>query len=345
MTNAALDICRACGVVAPKHERACEGCAATLSETRRAVAAMPAGQHFAALRCEFVCNGCRFLAPLDSLDLDGAVECAHCGLRQRFDVELWPSALDFARGVSDLAGPSPEGRAPHAAIWIGDDNPHASLGVTSTFAKTEVGMLTVSAAPAHPVCRRCAEPVDARLTRRGVVETRCPRCAESAVFELPNELRSSESVLGVVTDAHRSDRPRAVLTTQGALVTLQCPQCNAPLTPAPGSPLQTCRFCHASSIVTQTHLHRALRETIEPATIWVLFPGGSPLRDRLQAPTDDAIQKQPETGRTDVGEARRVYEAPEIEGAPTLQIVVTAVIGSVAILLGLVVAKLAGWIG
>jgi hypothetical protein len=42
-----------------------------------------------AVRAGFTCNSCRFLAPLDSLDADGAVECAHCGLRQRFDNDNW----------------------------------------------------------------------------------------------------------------------------------------------------------------------------------------------------------------------------------------------------------------
>ena len=109
-----------------------------------------------AVRCSFVCNQCRFPAPLDALDADGAVDCGSCGLHQRFEVEAWREALDFAHAVGDLAGPAPEGRHPHPTLWIGSENPHARVGDTQTFDRRSgisANGLAIEVAPGHPVCR------------------------------------------------------------------------------------------------------------------------------------------------------------------------------------------------
>ena len=347
--QAPLVICRACGVVAPERRDGCEACGRPLRETRVAAPAMPLEQHWAAVRCGLVCNSCRFLAPLDALDFDGAVECAHCGLRQRFDVETWQGALELARSVSDLAGPSPEGRSPHLEIWVGDDNPHREVGLSQTFVKAELGMLVVSAAPGHPVCRRCTEPLHAQVTRRGVVDTRCPRCNETGSYALPADALRSDQLLGAVADPHRTDCPKALFTQQGGLATLSCPQCNAPLTPVPGSALQRCRFCNTSSIVTESHLHRALQRTVEPSTFWVLFPRGSAAREQLQTAAGTGIQEQSvgvlKSTRKPVGAEHTVYEAPEVEGPQALQILVGSIVGSVALVVGLVLARVFGLFG
>ena len=104
-----------------------------------------------AMRCGFTCNSCKFLAPLDGLDADGAVECAHCGLRQRFEVQHWAPALGVAHAVGDLAGPAPEGRRPHPSLWIGSENSFARIGDTHTFERTTQGELTLEASSGHPV--------------------------------------------------------------------------------------------------------------------------------------------------------------------------------------------------
>src|SRR5688572_23168942 len=88
-------ICRHCGVVAPIHGQACEVCKAPLERVRGPAPPQPLDHTWVAVRCAFTCNSCRFLAPLDSLDADGAVECAHCGLRQRFEIERWKEGLEF----------------------------------------------------------------------------------------------------------------------------------------------------------------------------------------------------------------------------------------------------------
>src|SRR5687767_8575615 len=204
-----VSICKKCGVVAPARGSACDVCRQPLQQVRAAAPPLPADQTWVALRCGFTCNSCRFLAPLDSLDADGAVECAHCGLRQRFEIERWKEGLEFAHGVGDLAGPAPEGRNPHPVIWIGSENPHVPTGTTRTFEHATFGTLAVDAAPGHPVCGRCCEPLTVS-PRTGAVDTLCPRCGDRASHTVSASVVGLyPSLVAVVSEEHRSDRPKA----------------------------------------------------------------------------------------------------------------------------------------
>ena len=91
--------------------------------------------YWVAVRCTFQCRSCGFAAPLDQLDIDGSVECAYCGLCQRFEPSTWIEALEFAHAVGDLSGPEPEGRAPNPSLWIAPDNPFRDVGETVTFSE------------------------------------------------------------------------------------------------------------------------------------------------------------------------------------------------------------------
>src|SRR5262249_50209171 len=135
-------ICTRCGVVAPAKRSACEVCNAPFAEVRGTAPTHSSDAYWVGVRVTFTCRQCSFEAPPDSLDTDGAVECIHCNLRQKFDVDQWREALEHAHAVGDLAGPWPEGRAPHPTIWIGGANPHKRVGDTTTFASTKVGALT-----------------------------------------------------------------------------------------------------------------------------------------------------------------------------------------------------------
>src|SRR5262249_38772865 len=152
-----------------------------LAETRVSVPAQGPDAFWVAVRCGFTCNSCKFLAPLDGLEAGGAVECAHCGLRQRFEVSSWGPALAMAHAVGDLAGPSPEGRSPHPTLWIGSENPYARVGDTRTFEHGSKGEdVSIDAAPGHPVCHACQTPLAATVTGTGAVSTRCPGCGATA---------------------------------------------------------------------------------------------------------------------------------------------------------------------
>jgi hypothetical protein len=344
-----VEICRRCGIVAPARGTACSACAEPLSQVR--VAAPPGEGIWVAVRCAFTCNQCRFPAPLDALDASGAAECASCGLRQRFDLDAWREALDFAHAVGDLAGPAPEGRHPHPTLWIGSENPYAGVGDTRTFERKEgisTNALSVDAAPGHPVCGACRLPLSSRVTGAGAVTTECPQCGERASYALSDEARHlSGSLLGAVASEHRTDRPRARTTaTQAGVVALTCPGCGAPLSIGPGGRLQVCPFCQASCIVPARSLSRARQDAPAPEIWWLLFQGASRLRRALEAPTTDGdgdagslkaaalARLKPGPQSAPVGEAPGVYEAPEIRGVYWPQVGLTLLAGGVAVAVG-----------
>ncbi|MFT3775709.1 MAG: hypothetical protein QM820_60960 [Minicystis sp.] len=342
----AVWICRRCGVVAPSEGSACAVCKQTLAETRAQVPAQSLDTFWVAVRCAFTCNSCKFLAPLDNLDADGAVECAHCGLRQRFDVPSWTAALDFAHAVGDLAGPQPEGRNPHPTLWIGSENPYAEAGKTHAFERTESGVLAIDAAPGHPVCRRCHVPVAVTVTAPGAAETRCPTCGDTARYAIADDARKlSGALVAVIADEHRNDRLRAqAVATQAGVMALKCPSCGAPLGLPDSGGVATCTFCKAACIVPARVRTRARNETPEPDVWWILFQGASAKRRDLEAPSEPAAGapnaiKKLIAGRayTPIGDAPGVYDAPEVPGIYWPQVGVTALVGTVAAALGIAI--------
>jgi hypothetical protein len=351
--GASIWICRQCGVVAPIEAQACEVCRQPLDQVRVAAPAQPVDHVWVAVRCGFTCNSCRFLAPLDSLDADGAVECAHCGLRQRFDVERWQPALEFAHSVGDLAGPAPEGRNPHPVLWIGSENPHATTGIVRAFEQSTFGALAIDAAPGHPVCGRCREPL-AVAPRPGAVDTQCSRCGDRATHTVASAaVALYSSLVAVVSEEHRSDRPKAkAQATAAGVVALSCPSCGAPLELTETGTVHTCRYCRASCVVPHQSVARALRRTPEPAVWWLYFQGLSPERRGLvAAPGQEsdsgpgaAAKKLLQLARArlkTVGPGPGVYEAPEQPGFNKLQFLVTVGLGTAALLIGLLLAGIA----
>ena len=107
--SSALPICDRCGVIAPSQDGNCELCQQGFGHPRPTAPSSADGSYWVAVRCSFQCRSCHFLSPLDSLDIDGSVECAQCGMPQRFDVKAWHEALAFAHEVGDLGFPAPRG--------------------------------------------------------------------------------------------------------------------------------------------------------------------------------------------------------------------------------------------
>src|ERR1700683_4713243 len=87
-------VCASCGVVAPQSGTVCKSCSAPI--VRLTPPSASGGTYWVAAKCSFQCRSCSFAAPLDHLDVDGTVECMHCGTRQRFNVEGWREGLAFA---------------------------------------------------------------------------------------------------------------------------------------------------------------------------------------------------------------------------------------------------------
>ncbi len=325
-------------------------CSRPLADTRVAAPPLAPETAWVAIRCAFTCNSCRFLAPLDALDADGAVECAHCGLRQRFDVEAWTLGLGFAHAVADLAGPLPEGRNPHPIVWIGSENPHLAVGTTRTFGHATFGALAIDAAPGHPVCGRCSEPLGLSVPEPGSVETLCPRCGDRARHTTSDAaVALYPPLVAAVSEEHRSDRPKArASATAAGVVTLSCPSCGAPLDLRETGTVHTCGYCRTSVIVPHQSVARALRRTPEPSIFWVLMQGPSEARrDLLAAPAPDVLSGEAakkalklfKVGRVGaVGDAPGVYEAPEKKGLNKLQVGVTLLLAALALAMGLGIA-------
>src|SRR6478672_2635820 len=167
-----MPVCGACGIIAPRGLTSCARCGANFAARPMGAPRIDAGGgYWVAVSCTFQCRSCGFAAPLDQLDVDGSVECAYCGLRQRFEPSTWSEALDFAHAVGDLAGPGPEGRYPDPGLWIGASNPFRDTGETASFSEfrqsgfeiteglTIPKSLQIAAAPGFPVCLRCKVPV------------------------------------------------------------------------------------------------------------------------------------------------------------------------------------------
>jgi hypothetical protein len=284
-------ICASCGVVAPVQRTTCACCDRELGRPR-AFAPLSGDLYFTAVRATTVCRACGFPSPLDGLWAAESVDCAQCGSLQRFEPDAWNAGLEHARTVGDLAGPNPEGRAPSAGIWIGDDNPHRTVGMTETFSKHEVDRFALEASPGWPVCHRCSVALqcDAQGTR---VATRCPTCGAQAQYELPGrfvEDAAATGVAGVVADEHRLGRVEVrVQATAAGLMALLCPQCGAAVQSVTGGGGATntveCAYCKTLAVIPPRARPRGERSLVKPSVFWVAFRGRSPARAKLTEPT------------------------------------------------------------
>jgi hypothetical protein len=292
-----VPICPGCGIIAPGQATGCEVCKKPFAHPRVVSPGAADGSYWVAVRCSFQCRSCSFLSPLDSLDLDGSVECGQCGMQQRFDVGAWTEALAFAHGVGDLAHPPPEGRHPHPWIWIGGDNPHLRIGYTEAFGEHRQSSTTVEngvhvhrslflqASPGHPVCRRCDRPLAMTIEPAGRAVTRCDGCGETATYALPPEsTRYAEALCALVCQEHRVDRKQARLeTVAGGPIALRCPECGGAL-PATRDRVVQCAYCKTASLIPARARLRDAGTTLQPEIWWLAFRGPSAERHRVEHP-------------------------------------------------------------
>jgi hypothetical protein len=290
-TSPRTPICASCGVVAPAQRTTCACCDRELARPR-AFAPASGDLYFAAVRATYVCRACGFPSPLDGLLTAESLDCAQCGSLQRFEPDTWDAGLEHARTIGDLGGPNPEGRSPDPEIWIGDDNPHRTIGMTETFAKVESDRFALEASPGWPVCRRCAVPLEC-FAQGTQVTTRCPGCATQVRYEVPGRLleRASRTGLaGVVSDDNRTGRLEVrVQATAGGLVALLCPQCGAAVQSVGGaSNTVECAYCKTLAIIPPRARPREQGAMVKPAVFWIAFRGPSPARAALAHPVAPA---------------------------------------------------------
>jgi hypothetical protein len=328
-----LALCGHCGVVAPSERRKCVWCEDGFSEPAVRVRTARNEPYWVAVRCRFDCRACGFTVPLDALDTDGVVECGHCGLTQQFDVDVWTKALAFAHDVGDLGAPAPEGRTPHATIWVGDKNPHrllaATAGVAVHAASGEAQSFRMEAGPGHPVCTRCAVPLTVSHGSAGVVETQCAACGDKDKYALPSAASAIHPGLkAAVAPEHHSDRAKAKLeTVAGKLVALRCPGCAGGLT-ASKSDVVECGFCGMGVWIPRRARVHDSDTPPEPATWWLCFEGVSTARLALE---DIFIEKKDIHAISPVKELDDVPVHPVKRWALTLAMSAFSITGGFAI--------------
>jgi len=292
-----MRVCGMCGILAPTSKTECIACKADI----RGAPTVPArdDEHYwvCVLECDFACRGCGMRSPLDSLDLDGTVECRRCGLQQAFDVDQWKEALIFAQDVADCAGPPGRlGKEPVA------NNPYAELGVAHTYAeKTLSGMiidaegmkprtLRLRATPGVPLCERCHVPLEVEVSDEYKTRTTCPRCRDQAIYDTPDEAFDvNADIEAVLADDHRCDREavRVQAAPGGAAVAVSCPKCNASLPVSDGTSMVNCGYCGTPCRIPSRLMAKLSHAAPMPKRWWILFDDDSYLRLGVDPDADD----------------------------------------------------------
>ena len=273
-----VNVCFSCGVVGPLGP-ICDAC----EEQTGAISARSEGNVvWCAVKAQFQCRSCGFPSPLDGVVVANGIECAQCGSYQQFDASVWREALPFAHEVGDLGGPSPEGRFPNPAIWIGDDNPHRGVGTTRTLESRKIQGITLDAAPGHPVCKKCRRTLDVRF-EPGACVTSCAQCGSSARYLTPPELRDMGKVpIAIVAEEHRQGRVAATLQAgDTGVVAITCPQCGASLRAGDSTSME-CTYCHTLLFIPMRARPKG-RAQAKPIVFFVAFEGPSPLRNAIES--------------------------------------------------------------
>ncbi len=304
-------VCTGCGVVAPAKRAECECCERALPRPR-VFAPAEGDLFFAAVRSTATCRACDFPSPIDGIVTTESIDCGQCGSLQRFDRSVWSDALALAHAVGDLGGPNPEGRRADPVLWIGDHNPHRSLGLSDTFARNEGERFVCEASPGWPVCRSCSVLLQCEAVG-GVVSTRCPRCGSQARYAVPHGLEPAvPSVMGVVSELHRVDQLEVrVQSTASGLQALLCPRCGATVQAGGGNAVQ-CSYCGTIAAIPPRARLREKGSIVKPTIFWVAFCGPSAKRASLTRPAP-----APSVSRGLVGLlGRGLSPLPGIELAP-----------------------------
>ncbi len=249
---------------------------------------------WASVECTFQCRTCGFRVPLNGLDMDGAVVCAHCGLEQAFDVGQWRSILEGAHATADLWGD-------HGASFeglLGHD--YAAIGKGTTSRSVEgsgENRLAAVASPGAPVCSTCHAVVEPRLDTsakpllRAVVSC---ACGATATYETPPAAREMSTVTMVLSSEHRIDRRHVKVDESAAALAVRCPGCDAPLPMQDETKFVTCAYCHLQARIPDRTWFRISKKTPAPEPMWLLFHGPSRARQSLvarQRELDDERQK------------------------------------------------------
>ncbi len=284
-------LCPQCGVVAPQRSQRCLLCELPLGANTLARPEPPEGRVWASVWCWFRCPTCAVDVPVDDFAAE-LVPCPGCGTSH--GLRGLRRAFDHAHAVADLAGPDPEGRFPDGRVSIAADNPFKAFGVLQSVSEdrrdelvTEDGVrraaVSVRVAPGHPLCDECNTPLSVTADG-GTLTAHCTGC--SARFRsrvAPAALAALGAVAGVLSAAHREDRPEAAVERDDddAPVRFRCPDCTTALGDPAGRRTLTCEMCRLVCVVPAAHWRVRPGDAIPLQRAWVLFEGPSRLRDEL----------------------------------------------------------------
>ena len=286
-----LSLCAGCGAAVASSLSRCGVCGVDYS-TATTGGTLGETERWARLECHFRCTSCGTQSPINHLDLDGAVDCAHCGLEQAFDVGSWTRILSTAHDVVDLAATDPAVRNADHSSKLRLENPYHHVGAamadrtwsepTAVAGRSE---LTLRVSPGHPLCEACKLPFHVDARQPGSLRLSCTGCGATQTHCMPPTTATFCAAVGAVAaSAHRTDMATAnsQLTSTGA-ASVTCPQCGAPLPTDTHSTTAVCGYCRTQALISSKLWFRL--GVSEPRTepIWLLFRGRSSRRGQLES--------------------------------------------------------------
>jgi hypothetical protein len=275
MSSEVLRVCARCGRVVPAARTSC-GEHGDDTPAPREVARRNAGAYWGRVAFFYPCTACKARVAFTSLAPDGRSTCASCGEAGELSLVLWRRVLWHAHAVADLAGPDGEGGI-RGRPSIASINPHRHVGLDvaaeagEPMAEADDGPTGLVAGPGHPLCASCGELVDPAW-RGGDASCACGAAVRGQVPAIVHKV--DRAVIALL-----SPPPTVGAAAPGAVISLRCPTCNAPLEPAAGADRVVCRFCRTPALIAAA---ATTRRRVEPAALWLLFSSPSNARKELE---------------------------------------------------------------
>lgn len=336
-------VCGRCGAIVASGRATCFVCNAPGGEAR------PLERHpellFALVTTsELTCQQCALKSPVSHLDLRSEVDCERCGATQAIDNQQWVDALELAHVTTELSAglvPDPFVRPDRdfdaVAELIGASGSGINRqldGALITWTGKEPSEYQIHVSPGMPLCSRCHARLAVALDAGGAVTTHCSACSEGQSYLLPSSAAPlAGGLVGVIGEDHRSDRTvaRGASKAGSAALALECPKCNASLTPEPEQRFVTCGYCGAVSLIPPRFMRRS---DAKLAPFWLVFRGSSRHRQKLEQQRDaERAAAREEERRT--AEARKLPAEEAPRGSRAMLLVVVAIV--LAALVGIVV--------
>jgi hypothetical protein len=317
-------ICAGCGILADPNSAACATCAATYPTPRPRAALQPGGGYWAAVRLTFKCNMCRFDVPLNHYEPGDAVVCSRCGLEQRYETVKWAELVRFAHEVADV-GRDRDLLERVDARWARE---------LEAFGWVTAGGMRVTLG--NPLCPACRSPVVV-ATSGAELLVGCSRCPEQRRYERFFQLACK----GVLSEAHEDGRSEAIVSGQGGVTLLRCPNCSAPLEGVgAGDVLVTCNFCKVTCRISARARAKAGHTEVPAKTWWLYFDEPTLRRTaaiaeaKRQAERDAWAARHPGPRPVAPGAAERSPATPRMRARARLSLASSAL---------LAVVTVAGW--